>query len=109
MRGNSDPGAQSGCADSHVSGCDTAIALTVTDHGHAETRLCTRVFPCAPRARIGALCNPGKDWEGGVRIASELGWGQDRAAPGGLELITMCIIKESFFFSPLWLLIIYTN
>ena len=65
VRGNSDPGAQSGCADSHVSGCDTAIALTVTDHGHAETRLCTRVFPCAPRACTGALCNPGKDVGGG--------------------------------------------
>ena len=61
VRGNSDSGAQC-LADLRVSKCDTAIALSVTGHGQAEPRLCSRVFSCAPRARTGALCNPGKGW-----------------------------------------------
>lgn len=73
VRENSDPGAQSGCADSHVRGCDMAIALSVTDHGHAETRLRTRVFPCAPPARTGAFCNPGKNGGGCVLQAGSVG------------------------------------
>lgn len=84
VRGNSDSGAQ--CfADSRVSGCETAISLSVTGHGQAEPRLCTRVFSCAPRARTGHSAIQGK---GGGHICKRawLGAGAHCTWGTGVEL-----------------------